>query len=88
VQENDYIDQAGKLREGESPDLEKLQSYLEQNLVGDHGMLSIQQFPGGYSNLSYLIVFGNSEYVLRRAPVGANIKSAHDMGREFRFLLH
>ena len=86
MQENEYIDQAGKVRDGESPDLEKLQTYLEQNLAGDHGKLSIQQFPGGYSNLSFLIVFGNNEYVLRRAPVGANIKSAHDMGREFRVL--
>ncbi|HEY6463284.1 MAG TPA: phosphotransferase family protein, partial [Polyangiaceae bacterium] len=38
------------------------------------------------SNLTYLARFGDRELVVRRAPPGVNIRSAHDMGREFRIL--
>jgi len=48
--------------------------------------ISIQQFPSGYSNLTYFIQAGEQQYVLRRPPIGANIKSAHDMEREFHVL--
>lgn len=83
---SDHIDKAGTVREGETPDLEKLKQYLIQQLPGSGDELSILQFPGGYSNLTYQVNFGGKEYVLRKPPVGANIKSAHDMGREFRVL--
>lgn len=43
-------------------------------------------FRGGYSNLTYLLETNLGDFVLRRPPFGANIKSAHDMGREFRVL--
>ncbi len=46
----------------------------------------LQQFGRGYSNLTYLVKIGERELVVRRAPPGVNIKSAHDMGREFRIL--
>ena len=80
------IDKAVEVREGESPDLQKLQAYLNTQLPGFDGAISIQQFPGGYSNLTFLLRAGDKEYVLRKPPKGANIKSAHDMGREFRVL--
>jgi aminoglycoside phosphotransferase (APT) family kinase protein len=80
------IDKAVEVREGESPDLEKLRVYLRQQLPGFDNELTIQQFPGGYSNLTFLVKSGEKEYVLRKPPFGANIKSAHDMGREFRVL--
>ena len=48
--------------------------------------IHVSQFPSGFSNLTYLISIGDLELVLRRPPFGANIKSAHDMGREFRIL--
>ena len=44
------------------------------------------QFPGGHSNLTYLVRHGDREYVLRRPPFGSKVKSAHDMGREFTVL--
>ncbi len=53
------------------------------------------QFPGGYSNLTYLLTFtGGSapgagaahELVLRRPPFGAHIQGGHDMAREYRIL--
>ncbi len=80
------IDQAQKVREGESLDVEKLKSYLEEQTDDFGGEVAIRQFPSGYSNLTYLLKIGEKEYVLRRPPFGANIKSAHDMGREYKVL--
>src|SRR6185436_9487655 len=48
--------------------------------------ISVQQFASGHSNLTYLVRAGDHEYVLRRPPFGSKVKSAHDMGREFRIL--
>ena len=46
----------------------------------------MRQFGGGHANLTYLIGFGETEYVLRRPPVGPVAPSAHDMAREHRVL--
>lgn len=48
--------------------------------------LVVEQFPSGYSNLTYLLRLGPLELVLRRPPFGNVVKSAHDMGREYRVL--
>src|SRR6185436_19480518 len=48
--------------------------------------LEIRQFPGGHSNLTYLIRSGDQEYVLRRPPVGPVAPTAHDMPREYKLL--
>lgn len=48
--------------------------------------ISVEQFPAGSSNLTYLIKIDGGEYVLRRPPFGNTVKSAHDMGREFKVL--
>ncbi len=48
--------------------------------------LLVEQFPGGHSNLTYLLRFGGRELVLRRPPRGSKVKTAHDMGREHRVL--
>ena len=48
--------------------------------------LSVEQFPHGHSNLTYLITVGAEEWVLRRPPFGNRVKTAHDMGREYRIL--
>ncbi len=57
-----------------------------RNLSGSTGPVSIEQFPSGHSNLTYLVHVGDREVVLRRPPFGSKVKSAHDMGREFRVL--
>jgi aminoglycoside phosphotransferase (APT) family kinase protein len=46
----------------------------------------VEQFPGGHSNLTYLVHVDGREAVLRRPPYGSKVKSAHDMGREFTVL--
>jgi aminoglycoside phosphotransferase (APT) family kinase protein len=80
------IDRAGPVRDGEQLDLERLKPYLAAHLPGGDGPLSIQQFPHGHSNLTYLLQLGDAEWVLRRPPFGNVVKSAHDMGREYRIL--
>lgn len=82
----DYTDKPKDIRQGEELDIKKLEAYLKDNVEGLSGSLFIKQFPSGYSNLTYLINVGKTEMVLRRPPIGAKIKSAHDMGREFRIL--
>ncbi len=83
---SDNIDQPVAARAGEVPDNSKLKNYLSSSLPGFAGELTIEQFPGGYSNLTFLLKASGKEYVLRKPPIGANIKSAHDMGREFNVL--
>lgn len=82
------LDQPQKTRSGEELDAIKLGAYLRQALPELSGTLEVAQFPKGYSNLTYLLRVGERELVLRRPPFGAKIKSAHDMGREYRILSH
>lgn len=63
-----------------------LHEYFQQHAPQVGEIKGISRFTGGFSNLTYNLQTDNKEYVLRRPPVGANIKSAHDMGREFRVL--
>jgi len=76
------IDQAREVRDEDRLDLERLDTFLKSRIDGLHGMPAIAQFPGGASNLTYLITYGERELVLRRPPSGAKAKSAHDMLRE------
>ncbi len=82
-----WIDRAGMVREGEEFDLERLRIWLSRYLPGDFDEeIGVEQFPKGYSNLTYLLRSGNKSFVLRRPPFGSTVKTAHDMGREFRVL--
>ena len=88
IQNADWTDQPTAVRTGEALDVERLQAYLSERLPGGGGTLVVEQFPSGFSNLTYLIRFADRALVLRRPPFGATIKSAHDMGREYRILSH
>ena len=81
-----WIDHAGAVRAGEELDVAGLEPVLLAALPGAQGPLQVAQFARGYSNLTYLLRLGEQELVLRRPPFGANIKGAHDMGREYRIL--
>lgn len=83
---NDLVDRAGGIREGEELDLDCLKQYLQPILGSEVSSLDIKQFPGGHSNLTYLLSSTNERWVLRRPPHGSTVKSAHDMSREFRIL--
>jgi aminoglycoside phosphotransferase (APT) family kinase protein len=43
----------------------------------------VRQFPGGASNLTYLLRWPERDLILRRPPVGAKARGAHDMHREY-----
>lgn len=79
------VDEPRPIRPGEELDLVKLSVFLETEL-GVAAPVSVEQFPGGHSNLTYLVRHGDREYVLRRPPHGSKVKSAHDMGREVTVL--
>ena len=78
-------DEPGLSRPGEELDEPRLAEYLRRTL-GQEGPLRVRQFPGGHSNLTYLVSVGERELVLRRPPFGSTVKTAHDMGREFKVL--
>jgi aminoglycoside phosphotransferase (APT) family kinase protein len=80
------LDAPEPVRAGEELDLEKLVPYLRRTLEVAEGEVMVEQFPRGHSNLTYLVRLGGREVVLRRPPFGSKVKSAHDMGREFRVL--
>lgn len=81
-----FIDRARPVRPGEELEVERLGIYLYQQWGRIPGSLTVEQFPNGFSNLTYLLRLGDRELVLRRPPFGANVRGGHDMGREFRIL--
>ncbi|CAN5868573.1 phosphotransferase family protein [soil metagenome] len=80
------------VRAGEELDLAALAAYLRERLADQlsaadsDATFKIEQFPGGHSNLTYLIRCEDLEFVLRRPPVGPVAPTAHDMPREYRLL--
>ncbi|MEM1321500.1 MAG: phosphotransferase family protein [Bacteroidota bacterium] len=83
---SDWTDQPTSIRQGEELNTDRLQQYLQTQLPASGSDLSVHQFPSGFSNLTYSLEYGGQAYVLRRPPFGANIKSAHDMSREYHIL--
>ena len=82
------IDRSSSVRPGEELPITPLFEYLSAHLSELSGPLVVEQFPAGFSNLTYLLRAGDRELVLRRPPAGAKIKTAHDMSREYRILSH
>ena len=74
------------VRAGEEIDLDALNRFLALHAPGVGRLESVEQFPAGFSNLTYLLRGGHGECVLRRPPRGVVKGSAHDMGREYRIL--
>ena len=86
--QEDFIVRSRAIREGEELDSVRLLAYLRERMPDLEEPLKIEQFPAGFSNLTYLLRAGELEFVLRRPPVGAKIKTAHDMAREYKILSH
>jgi aminoglycoside phosphotransferase (APT) family kinase protein len=85
------ITETTAVRAGEALDWLRLASYIRARLAESgepvsHDEMSVEQFPGGHSNLTYLLRFGTREYVCRRPPFGTLPPRAHDMAREYRLL--
>ena len=82
------VDETAPVREGDDLDWTRIETYLREHLPPAEaaGDMTVLQFPHGAANLTYLLRFGDREYVLRRPPFGVIAPGAHDMGREFRVL--
>lgn len=78
--------EAREVRPGEELDVPRLTDFLREHLAGFCGELTVLQFPHGHSNLTYLLRADDGEWVLRRPPFGNQVKTAHDMAREYRVL--
>jgi aminoglycoside phosphotransferase (APT) family kinase protein len=74
------------VREGEELPLEALNAWLAAALPSLGRATEVSQFPGGFSNLTYLLACTHGEAVLRRPPRGVASGRAHDMPREARIL--
>jgi aminoglycoside phosphotransferase (APT) family kinase protein len=79
-------DVAREVRDEDRLDARRVDAFLKQHVEGLRGEPAIRQFPGGASNLTYLVAYGDRELVLRKPPAGAKAKSAHDMLREARVM--
>ncbi len=79
------VEEPAPVRPGEELDVPALAAYLDR-VLGRVENVEVAQFPGGHSNLTYLVRHGDREYVLRRPPFGSTVRGAHDMGREVAVL--
>ena len=75
---------AKAVREEDAFDAEAVAEWLEGQGAGVGRIDEVRQFSGGASNLTYLLVAGDRELILRRPPAGRKAAGAHDMGREYR----
>ncbi|MGH6627489.1 MAG: phosphotransferase [Burkholderiaceae bacterium] len=66
-------------------DVQALSTWLETNLEGFAGPLTVQMFKGGQSNPTYKLVTPKQSYVMRAkpGPVAKLLPSAHAVEREF-----
>jgi aminoglycoside phosphotransferase (APT) family kinase protein len=86
-------DHASPVRAGEELDGTRLAGYLRRALpacgLTDADLaqpMQVAQFPGGHSNLTYVVRFGSTDLVIRRPPFGPVPPRAHDMAREYAWL--
>ncbi|ADG99190.1 aminoglycoside phosphotransferase [Segniliparus rotundus DSM 44985] len=76
-------DQPAELRDEDRFDVEAVAAWLHERLPGLGGIPEVRQYPGGASNLTYLLRYPGRDLILRRPPAGRKAASAHDMKREF-----
>jgi len=79
------IDTPTPVRDGEHIPLDALRAWWE-SAIGHVHSVEVEQFPRGFSNLTYLVRAGGEEFVLRRPPFGVTPGVAHDVLREGRLL--
>ena len=80
------IDQAVELRAEDAFDVAAVAAFLNERVAGLDGLPEVAQFPGGASNLTYLLRYPDRDLILRRPPAGHKAKSAHDVLREARIM--
>ncbi len=74
------------VREAHRFDVSRLQRFMEQEVAGFAGPLTVEQFKGGQSNPTYKLTIAGRSYVLRRKPPGKLLPGAHAVDREYRVI--
>ena len=74
------------VREAHRFDEAALARWLQENVAGYAGPLTVEQFKGGQSNPTYKLVTPKRSYVMRRKPPGELVKGAHAVEREAKVL--
>ncbi len=69
-------------------DVDALAAWLEKNLDGFKGPLTVEMFKGGQSNPTYKLITPSQSYVMRAkpGPVAKLLPSAHAVEREFKVM--
>lgn len=82
------LDGAMPVRDEDAFDVDAVLAWLQGQGVALDGTVSVQQFAGGASNLTYSVRStgpdGGRDLILRRPPAGQKAQGAHDMAREYR----
>ncbi|MGE7963237.1 phosphotransferase [Pseudomonas sp. NPDC089918] len=73
---------AGAIRTDMGFDEKALAKWMQSNVEGFAGSLSVLQFKGGQSIPTYQLQTATASYVLRRKPSGLLLKGAHSVERE------
>lgn len=78
------MDEARAVRDEDAFDVPSVHAWLRARVGGlPDAAPEVFQFPGGASNLTFLLRYPEQELVLRRPPRGVRKGSAHDMHREY-----
>ena len=64
----------------------KLAAWMEGNVEGFVGPVTVRKFAGGQSNPTYKLTSPSGDYVLRRKPLGPLLPSAHAVDREYKVI--
>ena len=64
----------------------RLAEWMQANVQGYAGPLTVRQFKGGQSNPTYELTTPGQTYVLRKKPPGKLLPSAHAVDREFKVI--
>lgn len=79
-------DEPGKVRQDDALDIGALKDFLAGHDLYGGGELEVKQFPGGASNLTYMVTTEGRDLIVRCPPRGRKAKSAHDMVREAKVM--
>lgn len=87
---NPQVDMVGTMAVPEKDRLDeaRLAAWMQANVDGFAGPITLEKFKGGQSNPTYKILSPSGNYVLRRKPFGKLLPSAHAVDREFRAIAH
>jgi aminoglycoside phosphotransferase (APT) family kinase protein len=83
---SDDREQLGPVREAHRFDEAALGRYLAERLPEAGRLIEVQQFEGGQSNPTFLVVCEGARLVLRKKPPGKLLPTAHQIDREYRVM--